>query len=90
MVKDFFAGLEEVASRLLSLVFTIVFFLIYILARSNQEMTVNWYKMFVILGLFWLVYETLGYVLFSIFKYFGKQKPPEEIKDLPTTPTFTE
>ncbi len=73
MNKNFFAGIEEVISRLLAAVISMVFFLIYIYARPDQEVTLNWSGLLAMLGIFWLVYEFIGYVLYLIFVYFSRQ-----------------
>lgn len=86
MNKNFLAGLEEVSSRLISLVITSTFFLVYISAKPNQEMLVNWTQLLIILSIFWLVYEFLGYLFFMIFGYFGKQGETPLQTDIKTTP----
>lgn len=90
MNKNFFAGLEEVSSRLISLVITSAFFLVYISAKPNQEMLVNWTQLLIILSVFWLVYELLGYLFFTVFNYFGKQSEKPLQTDIKTTPQSTD
>jgi predicted membrane protein len=85
MNKNFFTGLEEVASRLISLVITSAFFLVYISAKTNQEILVNWTHLLLILSIFWLVYELLGYLFFMIFNYFGNQTDKPLQTDIKTT-----
>lgn len=71
--KGFFAGLEEVASRLLSVILCFVFFLIYISARDGQQMILDWPQLLVVLGIFWFVYESISYIMYAIFSYFSRQ-----------------
>ncbi len=80
--KSFFAGLEEIFARLLGLVLTIIFFLIYIVAI--QELILDWRQALILLTIFWLVYETVSLILFSVFRFFAKQKEGSdqvEVKD---------
>ena len=73
MNKNFFAGIEEVVSRLISAVITTIFFLVYVSAKTNSEIVLNWSGLLVSLAIFWLVYEFLAYCLYMIFVYFSKQ-----------------
>jgi hypothetical protein len=90
MNKNFFAGLEEVTSRLISLVITSAFFLVYISAKPNQEILINWTQLLIILSVFWLVYELLGYLLFTAFNYFGDKAEKPLQTDIKNTPQSEE
>jgi hypothetical protein len=83
--KNFFAGLEEIFARLLGLALTLIFFLIYVIAVD--ELALGWQQALVVLGIFWLVYETVSLVLFSVFRFFSNQKE-EQTKE--TTPKNTQ
>lgn len=70
--NSFFAGLEEVFARLLGVVIAFVFFLIYIVAVN--QIVLDWVKSLIMLVIFWLTYETLSLILFSVFSFFAKDK----------------
>lgn len=74
MLKEnsFFAGLEEIIARLLGAIITLAFFLIYIVAVN--QITLDWVQTFVLLTIFWLTYEVVSLILFSVFSFFAKAK----------------
>jgi predicted membrane protein len=86
MNKNFFAGMEEVFSRLISTFLTIVFFLVYISAKDSRELVLNWSGMLAVLLIFWIVYELVAYCLYVLFIYFSKQSQVNSISDLPEKP----
>jgi len=71
--STFFAGLEEFIARLISVCVTIVFFVIYILAGGNQ-LTLAWTDALGFLALFWLVYESVAFILFLMFRFFSSSQ----------------
>jgi hypothetical protein len=73
MNKNFFAGMEEVFSRLISTFLTIVFFLVYVSAKDSKELLLNWSGLLAVLLIFWVVYELVAYCLYSVFIYFSKR-----------------
>jgi hypothetical protein len=79
--KSFFAGLEEVLSRLVSLVVCISFFAIFVVAKPDQTINLNAKDLGIWLLVFWFVYECIGFLLYSLFVYFGKNK---EVKQAST------
>ncbi len=91
MSRSFYSGFEEVVSRLLSLILTLVFFSIYISAKSESIIFLDWSKMLVFLGIFWLTTEVLSAILHFIFCQFSKnklivneKKPEIQFKSEPT------
>jgi Ca2+/H+ antiporter len=80
MNKNFFAGVEEVVSRLISAFITTVFFLVYVAAKDTADVTLNWSGLLVVLVIFWLVYEFLAYCLYLIFVYFSRQTQQSKIE----------
>ncbi len=70
--SKFLAGLEEGFARIISLILTLIFFLIYVVAV--EEVVLNWLQALAWLGLFWLVYEVISLLLFSVFVFFTKNK----------------
>ncbi len=69
--KQFFAGLEEALARLVGVVLTLTFFLIYIWAVGGVNF--NWLQAFFAFGLFWLIYEAIAFGLFMLFDFFAKK-----------------
>jgi hypothetical protein len=74
MSKSFYSGFEEVVSRLISLIITMVFFSIYIFAKSDNLILLDWSKMLAFLGIFWLTAEVLSAILHFVFCQFSKNK----------------
>lgn len=72
--KSFIAGLEELVARVVSLVLSILFFTVYTYATG--VLSVNWQSMVTYLLLFWLLYEALSFILYTIFKFFGDGTTP--------------
>jgi hypothetical protein len=68
--RKFFAGLEEVFARFLALFVSLVFFAVYVSAKS--EVTLDWYSLVGYLSLFWLIYELLSYIFFRAFMFFSR------------------
>jgi hypothetical protein len=87
MSKSFYSGFEEVVSRIISLILNIIFVSIYILAREQQVMILDWSKILILLGIFWISQELLSLGLFFIFCQFSKdriiQDKPIESKNIP-------
>lgn len=74
-MKNFLSGLEELMARIVSLVFSLLFFVVWIsqkLPTSNTDQ--SWQKVFFILFSFWFAYETIAYVLFILFKFFATRQ----------------
>jgi hypothetical protein len=69
--KSFFAGQEEIFGRLLGCLITLVFFLIFILAK--ESITLKWQELTFTLLIFWFVYEFLSLVFYQMFYFFGKK-----------------
>ncbi|MEM1311859.1 MAG: hypothetical protein AAGF07_00135 [Patescibacteria group bacterium] len=90
MSKSFFAGMEEVFSRLISLVIAITFFLVYVFAKDSQELRIDWSGTLFVLLIFWLVYEFLSYGLYVLFVYFTKQGRDKTITELNSNPEEVE
>ena len=82
MNKSFFAGMEEVFSRLISVFLTVVFFLVYVFAKDSQELFLEWSGVFFVLFIFWVIYESLSYGLYILFVYFTKQGREKTITKL--------
>jgi uncharacterized membrane protein len=82
--RKFFAGLEEVLARILGLCVTLVFFAVYVSAKTT--INTDWYGIIGYLSLFWLIYEVLSYILFIAFAYFSRDnmemKSPESIAEI--------
>jgi hypothetical protein len=76
--NNFYAGLEEGIARILGLILTVIFFVIYITASEKIE--IDWYSGTGMLVLFWLVYEAISLVLFIMFSFFGKNKLDKDNK----------
>jgi hypothetical protein len=77
--SNFYAGLEEGIARILGLIITVIFFIIYITASEKIE--IDWYTGTGMLVLFWLIYEAISLVLFIMFSFFGKNKLDKEKKN---------
>jgi len=69
--KRFFSGLEEALARLVGVILTLTFFLIYIWAVGGVNF--NWLQAFFAFGLFWLIYEAIAFGLFILFDFFAKK-----------------
>ncbi len=78
--RRFFTGLEEVFARFLSLFVSLTLFSVYVTAKST--ITLDWYGLAGYLGLFWLIYELLGYVFFLAFVFFSKDDVSENNYDM--------
>ena len=86
MSKSFYTGFEEMVSRFVSLVLSLSFFSIYILAKST-DLLLDWNKLTIHLLVFWFVYEVLSYILFIIFCQFSKNKViSSDVKATPKSP----
>ncbi len=70
--NKFLAGLEEGFARIIALVLTLIFFLIY--TAAVEQVTLNWLQALAWLGLFWFVYEVISFLLFSVFTFFARNK----------------
>ena len=84
--KQFFAGLEEALARLVGLVLTLTFFLIYTWAVDGINL--NWLQAFFAFGLFWLVYEAVAFglfILFDFFARFARKTEPERNSQIQTS-----
>jgi len=73
--KQFFSGLEEALARLVGVILTLTFFLIYIWAVNGVSL--SWLQAFFAFGLFWLVYEAIAFGLFILFDFFAKKSESE-------------
>jgi|694.fasta_scaffold67105_4 hypothetical protein len=74
-MKNFLSGLEELIARIVSLIFSLLFFVVLIsqkLPTSNNDQ--SWQKIFFILFSFWFAYEAIAYVLFILFKFFANRQ----------------
>lgn len=69
--KSFFAGQEEVFARIISLLLSSLFFVIFTVAK--ETVTLKWDNVLYSLGIFWIIYESLSLLLFQIFKFFAKK-----------------
>ena len=78
--NSFFAGIEEVASRALSLILSVLLFSVYALAKEDLYFEIA--SVAGSLVLFWLVYETLAYVFFLVFNYFSNKSEKGDEEDL--------
>ena len=87
--KSFYSGFEEVVSRLISLILSMVFFSIYITAKDAKVIILDLPKMLVFLGIFWLTYEVVSAILFFVFCQFSKNKL-EEMEESKLKPTKVE
>ena len=67
--RSFISGLEELVARIVSLALSLVFFVVYVYAA--EELVINWQSVISFLLIFWLIYETLAYLLYIIFRFFG-------------------
>jgi|GEM_PF-3604580 len=82
--KSFLSGLEELLARVVSLVLTLLFFVIYALSNS-QSLTLDWFQLAVHLSIFWIVYETLALIFFQTFLFFSTKSVDKEV--LPPIPS---
>ena len=73
--KQFFSGLEEALARLVGVILSLTFFLIYIWAVNGVSL--SWLQAFFAFGLFWLVYEAIAFGLFILFDFFAKKSESE-------------
>lgn len=64
--------MEEVLSRLVSLVISVAFFAIFVLAKPDQTINLNTKDLSIWFVMFWFVYECIGFLLHSLFIYFGR------------------
>ena len=64
--------MEEVLSRLISLVVSVAFFAIFVLAKPDQTINLNTKDLSIWLIMFWFIYECIGFLLHSLFIYFGR------------------
>ena len=76
--SGFFSGLEEVLARFIAVFITLLFFVVYIIASGNY-LEIDWIKFVLYAGIFWLMYELVALILFSMFSFFARMKPPEEV-----------
>ncbi len=68
-----YTSTEELMARLLSLFITLAFFSVYILTKG-QIAIVDWTILITHLGIFWVVYEFIGYGFFVILHQFASNK----------------
>jgi len=69
MSKQFLSGLEETIARFASLILSVLFFSIYIVAV--EQVSLDWKSASLALAFFWFVYELIAFILFTVFKFFG-------------------
>jgi hypothetical protein len=74
--NNFFAGLEEVGGRFISLFITLGLFAVYSWAKG--QVTLDWFQISGYLALFWFLYELISYFLFKTFRYFASTKDVDE------------
>jgi hypothetical protein len=81
--KYFFSGQEEVIARTVSLIFNLILFGAYSLAKGEQ--VYNWQLLILTLGIFWFVYEGFSLILFNLFNFFSTKTDQimKEIKPIP-------
>ena len=75
--KSFFSGLEEVFGRFFSLILSVLFFVIYVIA-ANNKVELNAIGILQVTLVFWLIYETISFVLFSVFRFFASREISKE------------
>jgi hypothetical protein len=81
MNNSFIAGLEELVARIVSLFFSVVFFVVF--TYASGEITITWQSLISYLLIFWLIYESLSYILYLIFKFFGDNNKDKDGLTLP-------
>lgn len=69
--KNFLDGLEETIARIVSLVITLTFFGLFY--GSKTPVSLDWYSLIGVLALFWLVYESVSYLLYVVFNFFSSK-----------------
>lgn len=67
----FLAGQEEIFARIISLILSTLFYLIYTLAVA--QISLNYQSVIVFIFVFWVIYESLSLILFQIFTYFSNK-----------------
>ena len=80
-MKEFLSGLEEVVARIVSLVITMLISIAYTLGNPfNQP---KWQEIALFLLGFWFAYEIIGYILFTLFRFFASKKTPGDDGTIP-------
>jgi hypothetical protein len=74
--KSFFSSLEEIFARFFSLVLSLIFFVIYVIAAGNK-VELNVVGILQTTLVFWLIYETISFILFTVFRFFASRSTGE-------------
>ena len=74
--KSFFSSLEEIFARFFSLILSVLFFAIYVIAAGNK-VELNVVGILQTTLVFWLIYETISFILFTVFKFFASRAAGE-------------
>lgn len=70
--NKFFAGQEEVFARICSMILSMLFFVIYVVA--SVSIVVDYKSVTIFLLVFWVIYESLSLILFQLFNHFSNLK----------------
>ncbi len=75
-IKHFLDGLEETIARIVSLLLSLTFFALYF--GGKAPVFTDWYGLIGVLALFWLVYESVSYLLYIVFNFFSAKSGKDD------------